>query len=40
VIGRTEGESTPWWPTPPHPGDDAPTVVVILIDDLGYSHFG
>ena len=40
VIGRTEGESTPWWPTPPHPGDDAPNVVVILIDDLGYSHFG
>ena len=40
VIGRTLAESTPWWPTPPHPGEDAPNVVVILIDDLGYSHFG
>mgnify|MGYP003618034710 CR=1 FL=1 len=40
VIGRTLAESTPWWPTPPHPGPDAPNVVVVLIDDLGYSHFG
>lgn len=39
VIGRTVGESTPWWPTPPHPPKDAPNVVVILIDDLGFSHF-
>ena len=40
VIGRTEAESEPWWPTPPHPGDDAPNVVVILLDDTGFSHFG
>jgi len=40
VIGRTQAESTPWWPTPPHPGEDAPNVVVVLIDDLGFSHFG
>ena len=39
VIGRTVPESTPWWPTPPHPPKDAPNVVVILIDDLGFSHF-
>ncbi|MDE3044815.1 MAG: arylsulfatase [Acidobacteriota bacterium] len=39
VIGRTLRESTPWWPTPPHPKVDAPNVVVILIDDLGFSHF-
>jgi arylsulfatase len=38
-IGRTFAESTPWWPTPVHPGPDAPNVVVILIDDLGFSHF-
>src|SRR4051812_15693845 len=40
TIGRTHHESEPWWPTPVHPGDDAPNVVVILIDDLGFSHFG
>ncbi len=40
VIGRTLPESTPWWAEAPHPGDDAPNVVVILLDDLGYSHFG
>ena len=40
TIGRTQAESTPWWPTPVHPAEDAPNVVVILIDDLGFSHFG
>ena len=39
-IARTHAESTPWWPTPAHPGEDAPNVVVILLDDLGFSHFG
>ena len=38
TIGRTEAESTPWWPPVVHPGDDAPNVVVILFDDLGFSH--
>jgi arylsulfatase len=40
VIGRTQAESTPWWPTPTHPGEDAPNVVVILLDDTGFSHLG
>jgi arylsulfatase A-like enzyme len=40
VIGRTVAESVPHWPEPPHPGDGAPNVVLILIDDLGFSHFG
>jgi len=38
-IGATLIESTPWWPTPPHPREGAPNVVLILIDDLGFSHF-
>lgn len=37
-IGRTHAESTPWWPEPAHPGADAPDVIVILFDDLGFSH--
>ncbi len=40
IVGRTREESQPWWPTPPHPGPDAPDVVVILLDDVGFSHFG
>jgi arylsulfatase A-like enzyme len=40
VIGRTLAESTPHWPEPAHPGDHAPNVVVMLIDDLGFSHLG
>jgi arylsulfatase len=39
TIGRTLAESTPWWPTPKHAAPGAPNVVVILIDDLGFSHF-
>jgi arylsulfatase A-like enzyme len=39
-INRTQAESTPWWPTPAHPGADAPNVVIILLDDTGFSHFG
>lgn len=39
-IGRTHGESTPWWPTPAHPGEDAPNVVVVLLDDLGFAQLG
>ena len=38
-IGKTWQESTPWWPTPAHPGPEAPNVIVILIDDLGFGHF-
>ncbi len=40
TIGHTQAESEPWWPTPPDPGPDAPNVVVILLDDMGFSHFG
>jgi arylsulfatase len=39
VIGDTVSESTPHWPEPRHPRRDAPNVVIILIDDLGFSHF-
>ncbi|MCU1498602.1 MAG: arylsulfatase family protein [Acidimicrobiales bacterium] len=39
-IGRTHGESTPWWPTAPHPGDHAPNVLVVLLDDTGFAQLG
>jgi len=40
VIGRTLQDSTPWWPPEPVRRKDAPNVVVILLDDLGFSDFG
>ncbi len=40
VIGRTLRESRPWWPTPAHPRAGAPDVVLVLLDDLGFSHLG
>lgn len=38
-IGRTYRDSTPWWPEPPA-GLGGPNVVMIVLDDLGFSHFG
>ena len=38
-IGRTIAESEPWWPEPPALGE-APNVVMIVLDDTGFAHFG
>ena len=39
-ITRFEKDATPWWPTPPHPGDQAPNVVIVLLDDTGFAQLG
>ena len=39
-VGRTVAESEPWFDDPPHPGDDAPNVVIVLLDDTGFAQFG
>jgi len=39
-IGRTFAESTPWWPTPAKPPNGSPNVVILFVDDLGFSDFG
>ncbi len=39
-IGRTHVESEAWFDEPPHPGEDAPNVVVVLLDDTGFAQFG
>lgn len=38
-IGRTYRDSTPWWPDPPA-GLGGPNVVMIVLDDTGFAHFG
>jgi len=39
-IGRTLTDSQPWFEEPPHPGDDKPNVVIVLLDDLGFAQLG
>lgn len=40
VIGKTVEESTPYWPEPVRPKDGSPNVVIILLDDMGFSQLG
>ena len=39
-IGRTIAESTPAYSADPQPPADAPNVVVIVLDDLGFAQLG
>ena len=40
TIGRTIADSQAWYDEPPHPGADAPNVVLVLLDDTGFAQFG
>ncbi|MFI4936185.1 MAG: arylsulfatase [Caulobacterales bacterium] len=39
VIGRTFAESQPWWP-PSKVKAGAPDIVLVVLDDTGFSHLG
>ncbi|QLH26258.1 arylsulfatase [Streptomyces sp. Rer75] len=39
-IGTTYEESTPWWPDEQKLPEDTPNVVVIVLDDVGFSDLG
>ncbi|HCV34742.1 MAG TPA: sulfatase [Acidimicrobiaceae bacterium] len=39
-IGRTLSDSEPHFFEPPHPGEGAPNVVIVLLDDTGFAQLG
>ncbi|MDG2111822.1 MAG: arylsulfatase, partial [Actinomycetota bacterium] len=39
-IGTTLDDSEPSFVPSPHPGDDAPNVVIVLLDDTGFAQLG
>jgi arylsulfatase len=40
VAGRTAAESVAWWPEPARAPAGAPSVVMVVFDDVGFSDFG
>ena len=40
VVGRTPAESIPAWPAPTRAKPDAPNVLFVVIDDMGFGHLG
>ncbi len=39
-IGKTVGQSQPYWPDAPRRPKGAPNILVVLFDDVGFSDFG
>ena len=40
TIGRDWRDSEPWWPPVPAPPPDAPNVVLVVLDDVGFAQLG
>jgi arylsulfatase len=39
-IGATVADSVPHWPDVPSPPSDAPNVLIMMLDDVGFADFG
>lgn len=39
-IGRYVTDSEAWFAEPPHPGSEAPNVIIVLLDDTGFAQMG
>ncbi len=40
VIARSYEDSEEWWPEPVRPAEDAPNVLILLLDDVGFAQVG
>lgn len=40
VIGRYYHDSTPWWPAPRRAPRNAPNVLLVVLDDVGFAQLG
>src|SRR5262245_38652078 len=40
IVGPTWRESTPWWPEPERAPENAPNVVLFVLDDVGFAQLG
>jgi arylsulfatase len=40
VIAESYEDSVEWWPENPRPNDDAPNVIIFLLDDVGFAQVG
>ena len=40
VIGRDFSDSEPWWPPEPEPPANAPNVLFVVLDDVGFAQLG
>ena len=38
TIGRTEAESTPWWPPETRAPEGSPNILIWMLDDIGFGH--
>lgn len=39
-VGRTYDESEPWWPEETRAPEDAPNVLMVVLDDVGFGQLG
>ena len=39
-IGTSFADSTPYWPPTPQPPENAPNVVLVVLDDVGFAQLG
>ncbi|MEZ5741448.1 MAG: arylsulfatase [Burkholderiaceae bacterium] len=40
IIGRTHEDSTPWWATPATARPGSPSVIYVVLDDVGFADLG